>query len=344
MLHKKELLDVVWPGNEDGRGIPTPQLDKPLTLSCNTSGLSALLSSIFFDPNVPCNLASPWLAGALAVLDSVRADSQALTHILVRRNPRLSFLWLGAVITGAHTNLLRRARLGISDIELHSAVWTQTLQSFIQLPLSRSPRAGRIQRSDECRLLYLASEDHQSRVPLSPLEPFGETAVEDTEIEVRLHVNCGGHGLTYKLWTWCCTNRNQGVHPSSNSAPVDTLNTLSCLDPRDAVSISENTRRNRDIAIPFDDFNPEDDDASGHATLRVFIWLRRDGFPATEQDIRRHEWLCEVLDQEDQEAYESWSDSDDSDRGRKRKAKSAISPPKLARWRAGIHEGSTSSI
>ncbi|KAL6409767.1 hypothetical protein AUP68_06162 [Ilyonectria robusta] len=237
-LHRKGLRDVVRPGNEDRRAIPTPQLDKFLTLSCNLSGISALLSSIFFDPSVPCNLASPWLQGAFAVLDSVRADSHALTHILVRRNPRLSFLWLGAVITGAHTNLLRRARLGISDIELHSAVWTQTLQGFIQLPLSQNPTAGMIKRSDECRLLYLASEDHQSRRHLSPWEPFGETAVEDTEIEVRLHVNCGGHGLTYKLWTWCCTNGNQDVHPSSNSAPVQTLDPLYCPDPRDAESVS----------------------------------------------------------------------------------------------------------
>ncbi|KAH6982250.1 hypothetical protein BKA56DRAFT_672994 [Ilyonectria sp. MPI-CAGE-AT-0026] len=308
------------------------------------SGISALLSSIFFDPSVPCNLASPWLQGAFAVLDSVRADSQALTHILVRKNPRLSFLWLGAVITGAHTNLLRRARLGISDIELHSAVWTQTLQGFIQLPLSQSPRAGMIQRSDECRLLYLASEDHQSRGHLSPWEPFGETAVEDTEIEVRLHVNCGGHGLTYKLWTWCCTNGNQDVHPSSNSAPVQTLDALYCPDPRDAEIVSDNADRNRDTVIPFDDFDPEDDDASAQTTLKVFMWLRRDGFSATEQGIRRHEWLCEVLDQEDQEAYESWSDGNDSDRETKRKAKSAISPPKSARWRAWIHEASTSCV
>ncbi|KAH8729259.1 hypothetical protein BGZ61DRAFT_491664 [Ilyonectria robusta] len=301
ILHRKGLRDVVRPGNEDRRAIPTPQLDKFLTLSCNLSGISALLSSIFFDPS------------AFAVLDSVRPDSQALTHILVRRNPRLSFLWLGAVITGAHTNLLRRARLGISDIELHSAVWTQTLQSFIQLPLSRNPRAGMIQRSDECRLLYLASED------------------QDTEIEVRLHVNCGGHGLTYKLWTWCCTNGNQDVHPSSNSAPVQTLDPLYCPDPRNSEIISIDADRNRDIVVPFDDFDPEDDDASAQATLRVLMWLRRGGFPATEQGMRRHEWLCEVLDQEDEEAYESWSDSNDSDRGTKRKAKSAISPPKLAR-------------
>lgn len=344
ILHNKELRDVVGPGNEDRHRIPTPQLDKLLTLSCNLSGISALLSSIFFDPSVPCNLVSPWLQGAFAVLDSVWTDSQALTHILVCRNPRLGFLGLGAVITGSHTNILRRARLGISDTELHSAVWTQTLQGFIQLPLSGSPRACMIQRSDECRLLYLASEDHQSRGHLSPWEPFGETAVEDTEIEVRLHVNCGGHGLTYKLWTWCCTNGNQDVHPSSNSTTVQTHDPLYCPDPRDAEIISGNSDRNRDIVTPFDDFDPEDDDASARAALRVFMWLRRDGFPAAEQGIRRHEWLCAVLDQEDQEAYESWSDSDDSDRGTKRKAKSAISPPKLARWRAGIHEASNSFI
>lgn len=143
---------------------------------------------------MPCNLASAWLQGAFAVLDA-QTDHEALAHILIRKHSQLSFLWLGALLTSLHTNILRRARLGSCDIELHSAAWTRTLQSFIQLPLSQTQTAEAIQRSDECRLLYLASEEYQAHVSMSPWEPFGETGMENTEIEVRLHANCKEHGL-----------------------------------------------------------------------------------------------------------------------------------------------------
>ncbi|KAH7176345.1 hypothetical protein EDB81DRAFT_35938 [Dactylonectria macrodidyma] len=228
-------------------------------------------------------------------------------HIFWPQEPSAHFLWLGALLTGLNKSLLRRARLGSCDIELHSAAWTQTLQSFMQLPLSQHPKSSAIQRSDECRLLYLASEEYQSHVPTSPWGPFGETAMNDTEIDVRLHADCNGHSLGYKSWSW---NRNEGnnyVHTTTlNSASVGAPNATSYAPCLEATMDSSNN--NEDAITPFEAFDLEDDDASFHATVNVFMWPRRDGFPAAEQDIRHHEWLCEVLDQEAEEAYESCSD------------------------------------
>lgn len=68
------------------------QVDKLLALSCNTRGIEALLLSCFFDPSVPCNLGSPYLQGAFAVLDNISHDQPLMYHTLLRRSQRVGFL------------------------------------------------------------------------------------------------------------------------------------------------------------------------------------------------------------------------------------------------------------
>lgn len=108
--------------------------------------------------------------------------------------------------------------------------------------------------------------------------------------------------------------------------------------------ITDSSNDVEDAVVPFDVFDPEDEDASCHATLSASMWLRRDAFPAAEQGIRHHERLCEVLDQEDEEAYESWSDWEDADGAKKRKAKSDVPVPKLTKWRMGMDRTSNSFV
>lgn len=131
------------------------RLDKLLTLSCNTRGMIALLSSIYYEPNVTCNAISPWLQGAFAVLDSL-GDRRVLAHILMDRVPHLAFLWLGGMVMGLEKDVLQDGRFGMIPIDLHSAMWSGTMQSFLQEPISEhSTKGSSISRSDECRLLYL---------------------------------------------------------------------------------------------------------------------------------------------------------------------------------------------
>lgn len=66
------------------------------------------------------------------------------------------------------------------------------------------------------------------------------------------------------------------------------------------------------LEVPYDMLDLKHDSAFGTATLNIFIWLRRTGFAASEQHIRRHGWLCEVLNNEEEEAYESWPDDNDN--------------------------------
>lgn len=253
-----------------------PILDRLMTLSCNTRGLHSLLSSVFYEPGIPCNAASPWLQSTFAVLDTVK-DDILLAHILMNRVPQVSFLWLGAIIVGTQKEILEPGRFGLTMIDLHAAAWCGVKQSFMQEPLTQPlVTNGALLRSDECRLLFLIQGGLHSRWPLCPWMPFGSTALEDAEIEVRLHSQCTGHGLQYAGWHWACRN-GRVVHPLCESL------TLTAHSPARHLALS--------TPIAYEALNLEEETASENATRMIFSWLRYDGYPPRERKISNHEWM-----------------------------------------------------
>ncbi|POS70844.1 hypothetical protein DHEL01_v210760 [Diaporthe helianthi] len=299
------------------------QVDKLMVLSCNTQGIEALLLSTFFDPAVPCNLVSPFLQGVFAALDSISQAPLQVIHALSRHSPKVGFLWVGAWILGKHTSLLDHARHGFSEIDLLSAVWTGTTQIFMQLPVS-TPSPGHIRREDECRLAYLTSKKYQRNLPFCPWKPFGSVPVKDAELGAQIHAGCRGHRLRYKGWAWDCWD---------NGRPVNVTHDVPASN--NSYELSKSLHR-ASIEVPYDKLDMEDDSASCTATLNAFMWLRRGGFAASERHIRRHEWICEAFDDEDDNSCESLpeeEDVSDVDAARKR-PKSAISRPKLGGWLA----------
>ncbi|KAI2011690.1 hypothetical protein LOZ39_001012 [Ophidiomyces ophidiicola] len=262
-----------------------PELDKLLTLSCNSWGLRSLLSSVFYEPEIPCNAVSPWLQSVFAILDSVK-DDHLLAHILMNRVPRISFLWLGSIIVGFHKNILQDCRFGLIPVELHAASWCGVTQSFLQAPVSQPLIAnGDILRSDECRLLYLTQAEGHSRWPVSPWMPFGTTTLEDTEIEVRLHAQCVDHSLQYSGWHWTC-GKGKLLHPM-------------CVE---STTFAHPPARHLAISTPirYEALNLEEESASENATRNIFGWLRIDGYPPRERAISNHEWFN--LDESDNES------------------------------------------
>lgn len=184
---------------------------------------------------------------------------------------------------------------------------------------------GRVRRDDECRLAYLASHEYQFSIPMSPWKPFGTTAIKDAELDVQIHMGCKGHCLQYRGWAWNCWKDEALVHASYQppvTVPAPSIAPPLSLPPLDPPI---------DPEIPYDKLCPEQDAASCTSTLNIFIWLRRGGFPASEQHIRRHEWLCEVLDEEEEEECESELEDDDETVTHKR-AKSQTTKPMLSKW------------
>lgn len=287
------------------------KLDKLLMLSCNWEGMEAILSSCFLNPDIPGNVCSYYLQGVFAVIDSSH-DIHARTSLLMRGLDRLGFLWLGAGILGLQHGLLELFRTRISEPELHSAAWTQTLQSFIQQPVF-GIQDGRVARADECRLLFLTQTRWHENPPLSAWPLFGTTHSTDVNIEVEEHIGCGTHCLSYDSWTWNCRDQSKPIsHRPHHSIPrIPTAQRVT----------------NATIPVSYHAFDPEEESASEDTTMNNFEWLRgTDGYPVAERDIRGHEWLIEDTDSDD---FES-EDSDQTHNGQKRTRTQARGLP--TRW------------
>lgn len=226
------------------------------------------------------------MQGSLAFLYSdLMHDQQTLLRVSMKRDPELGLLWLGTFILGAHKRGLQGARSGWRKIDLHVAVWTGTLMSFIQEPAALlDSTAGDISRADECRLMYLPHHQYCTNPPLFPFAPFGSTAVKDTNIDVRQHIHCQTrHGHEYEGFFWRCRGGKQAAHLAK--MPLRVKN-------------GQSTDHN--IVVGYKSLDKEDEEMSEMVASNIFIWLRGiDGFPTAERSIREHEWLDNIDSEND---------------------------------------------
>ncbi|EGD93582.1 hypothetical protein TESG_01124 [Trichophyton tonsurans CBS 112818] len=248
-------------------------LDKLLVLSCNIKGICGLLSSIFYDPKVACNFASPWLQAIVATLK--HAGDTQIIHVMAARLPHLAFIWLGAIVTGFHNDIIKDGRFGLIPIEPHSAMWTGTIQSFIQEPLSKPlVTDGYISRANECRLLYIIQDEFHERCPVSPWHPFGQTALEDTKPSVRANVEKVTGGLVYAKWRWA-SKEGSLTHQVPRGSLMPGFRELPEAP---------------DMPVSYEEFGDKDV-VSENATRMIFQWLRFEGYPASERPIYAHDWF-----------------------------------------------------
>ncbi|PWI65463.1 hypothetical protein PCL_07064 [Purpureocillium lilacinum] len=263
------------------------QLDRLITMSCNTTGMLSLLSSSFVDPDIPCNVCGAWMQGAFAVLDEPAAQKpDVLRSMLLQRSPNLGFLWLGAILLGMQGYIMKWARPVAYIIDLHSAAWTATFVSFVQRAVADyPPHVETIQRADEARLMFLSQSEHHSTPPLVPFPPFGAIALRDCVLEVQLHASCGSsHGLLYAGWAWDCDG-DVKVAQNPVSSPLE-------LGHANGQSVAS-------VAIRYDKLD-RDRDCSEAMTRNMFKWLRdADGYPVAERSIR--DWIDD-----------DWSSGDES--------------------------------
>lgn len=92
-------------------GRHTEQLDRLLTMGCHAQGMESLLRSNFIDTDIPCNISGAWLQGTFELLDSpLLADDSILVQVVMRRSPKINFLWLGAILVGLRRHILKLSR------------------------------------------------------------------------------------------------------------------------------------------------------------------------------------------------------------------------------------------
>ncbi|PVH85786.1 hypothetical protein DL98DRAFT_605441 [Cadophora sp. DSE1049] len=272
-----------------------------MTLSCSNRGIESLLCNTFFNPDVPCNLVSAWMQPIFEILDPLIAkkDDKNLAMVLGRQQPKVAGLWVGAIVTGMARSILRHCRNGFIAIEMNSAAWTNTTQTFMSLDPLLLDDCDRIHRSDECRLLYLAGEELNSRLPICPWRPFGTTALSDTNICVHIHAQCtGGHFLRYNGWSWALKNGSNVRDPGF------------CID-----TAKQGINTTVEDAIVFDtptEAGPVSESTSEMVTRSIFGWLRSYGWPAAEKAIYSHSRIIsEGSDYDDECADDPEDDASD---------------------------------
>lgn len=293
------------------------QLDRLLTLSCNNF-IQSLLSSAVFEPGIPCNACGAWIQGAFAILDEARADLEVVTGALMARNPELGFLWLGATLLGIHDFVLTGMRNVFYPMDLTLAGWTDTLISFIQEPVGdSSPAKEAITRADEARLLFLSQSIDHTQPPIMPFQPFGLTAIVDCNLEVQEHARChNSYGLYYSDWTWDCApmpsdaTGREGGKDARRSPPLSTSITardgqvkkaaVGRTSKQDCSGLE--TADDNQILVDYSHMDRETD-GSEAVTRSIFMWLRgTDGFPIAEREIRKHQWINNLDESDDESA------------------------------------------
>lgn len=229
--HYGIVAKLPFPTNTRGLGEHTPakfpmpdsaklgeELPYYMALSCNHNVIVSSLCGVFWEPNVPCNLVSPWLhpvMNEVPIMEEIKSFKGRYEEILAimcaLRRPKLSALWLGAVISGLAPTVLNFIRSGTPPLDPNAFAWTGCAQSFMDLagsgPYSWTEAAGeKLQKADAWRLLFLPTvvddDLHYESYPFAPWKPIGTTSVQNSVARIRIHMSCSRHHLDYQHWTW----------------------------------------------------------------------------------------------------------------------------------------------
>lgn len=199
-----------------GAQVPTiPELSHYMAFSGTSGAITSCLFGSFGEPDMPCNLVSEWLNPPFQEVFPLFLQSKqycTIIRAMSDRRPSVASLWIGSAITGLLPQIFQISQACIlSPPCLEAAVWSTSPQSFMdpknhrQVPVQIQEGLEMIPREDEFRLLF--KTDTESRIyggpPISPYQPFGWVTLQDTSIEVRLHLRCN-HRLTYHSWNWEC--------------------------------------------------------------------------------------------------------------------------------------------
>lgn len=174
-------------------------IDKCMSLSSTQDALDSLLCSVFFDPCVPCNLMGAASLGITDALFLTHNDYQRLVEAITDREPPLAVLWKAVVRSGQARPLLTMALKSLPPICLAAALWTNTIQSFLQVAYSLDgPPETLVPRSREFGISYFCRPD--ASVPWTPAPPFGSTSKSNLSLDVRQHYRHGHMPLWWRSY------------------------------------------------------------------------------------------------------------------------------------------------
>ncbi|OAA63255.1 hypothetical protein SPI_03418 [Niveomyces insectorum RCEF 264] len=195
-----------------------------MALSLSPRILGPSMWSIFWEPDVPCNLAGAWVQPAFSVLKPILTDAADLELLAkVLSFTRAAPLWLGVALCG-HCRVVQSILPYLTTLQpyphtipnMTAAAWTGLPSSFLHAyPSTRYVRGSMVPRAQVWRLRHdfhteYPEDEGFRHLPPHGWPPFGEMRKEDVELEIRGHLACE-HRWAYQSWTWLLGRRDNVV-------------------------------------------------------------------------------------------------------------------------------------
>jgi hypothetical protein len=194
-----------------------------MTISIHPSSVGPIIWSIFWQPDIDCNLVSPWLASVLDTLEPIIEQRQieVLLKTFVSRRPRVAIWWIALFLLGdlAVLDWIRRYSLKLeekyacgsqSPPDPMVSAWTKSKQSFLDFDKT-SLYAGPndlVSRADllRCRFDHKLQDSASSKLSW---RPFGQIHKKNVELELWPHLETK-YSRKYHSFTWYL-NKKQPV-------------------------------------------------------------------------------------------------------------------------------------
>ncbi|KAL9123813.1 MAG: hypothetical protein Q9217_006796 [Psora testacea] len=270
-------------------------LPRYITLSCASEVINSSLCGVFWNPHVPCNLASPWLQPMwdLQKIKEVQSApgryAEVLALICARRAPNTAFLSIAAAISGLTPKILDQVSSGQPPLENHAYAWTGVPQSFMDIAgkgryFEMRCSEAYIRRSDCWRLRRLPptidDDLHYSIGPFTPWEPAGWGLLRNCPLRVQAHINCDRHAMAYQGVTWYfCNGRKLEDDMGKDSI-------IPHVSP-DSVVQGE---------VSHDVPSLDNEDTSLDATIASFRWVLDNGEGSPPEDAYKDPWLSHLYE------------------------------------------------
>lgn len=188
-----------------------------MTLSMQPLALGSVVWSIFWQPEVECNLVGPWLSSILSVLRPIidAGDTGLLTQVFALRRPRVALWWFGIFALGSRSMLplipryldTLEERWGYGSMarpDTTASVWIGAPQSFHDDRDSSmgiyTDQKAMVPFADVLKHRYNLRPRDYYRTPLA-WRPFGSLPKEKIEVDLWPWLE-KGRTKRYLHWVW----------------------------------------------------------------------------------------------------------------------------------------------
>lgn len=281
-------------------------IDYYISLSCHVEMMYAALCGSFWEPEVPCNLVSPWLHPVLNEVisspESMTACEQELLGLISAiRRPSIAALSIGAIITGLGPKILHSVEAGHPDLNQYAYPWIGSPVCFMDFTgtgpyTCENPEF--ISRQDVWRLLHLQTTDLDDfQYTMRPFSggwaPCGISPTKNCDLQVASHLNCPRHEYQYDHWTWI-TKDGTTVDDYGASRDLSTPMPGAIFEIVDTMSHKSFEHKKLD----------PDQEASENATFQAFIWFLNSGNGAPQEKVWEDEWVNHLLEDQDEDSLD----------------------------------------